>query len=86
MGFALGIFPIMTVFSVMKLRKKNPDGVRLPGYPVTQIIYISTGLLILVLAYLERPMESSIATLTVIAGIPAYYIFRKVNGQSDIQK
>jgi len=82
MGFALGIFPIMTVFSVMKLRKENPDGVRLPGYPVTQIIYITTGLLILVLAYLERPMESSIATLTVIAGIPAYYIFKKMNGSS----
>jgi APA family basic amino acid/polyamine antiporter len=84
MGFALGIFPLMTVFSVMNLRKKNPDGIRLPGYPITQIIYISTGLLILVLAYLERPMESSIATLTVIAGIPAYYIFKKVNGPSNI--
>lgn len=84
MGFALGIFPIMTVFSVLKLRKENPDGVRLPGYPVTQIIYITTGLLILVLSYLERPMESSIATLTVIAGIPAYYIFKKVNGPSNV--
>lgn len=84
MGFALGIFPIMTVFSVMKLRKENPEGVRLPGYPVTQIIYITTGLLILVLAYLERPTESSIATLTVIAGIPAYYIFKKVNGPSNV--
>jgi APA family basic amino acid/polyamine antiporter len=84
MGFALGIFPILTVFSVMKLRKENPGGVRLPGYPVTQIIYISTGLLILVLSYLERPIESSVATLTVIAGIPAYYIFKKVNGPSNV--
>jgi basic amino acid/polyamine antiporter, APA family len=83
MGFALGIFPILTVFSVIKLRKENPGCVRLPGYPITQIIYISTGLLILVLAYLERPMESSVATLTVIAGIPAYYIFKKVNGPSS---
>jgi basic amino acid/polyamine antiporter, APA family len=84
MGFALGIFPILTVFSVIKLRKENPDGVRLPGYPVTQIIYIATGLLILVLSYLERPIESSVATLTVIAGIPAYYIFKKVNGPSNV--
>jgi hypothetical protein len=29
-------------------------------------------------------MESSIATLTVIAGIPAYYIFKKVNGPADV--
>jgi basic amino acid/polyamine antiporter, APA family len=77
MGFALGIFPIMTVFSVIKLRRENPDAVRLPGYPLTQILYILTGLIILGLSYAERPIESSIAALTVIAGIPAYYIFKK---------
>jgi basic amino acid/polyamine antiporter, APA family len=77
MGFALGIFPIMTVFSVIKLRRQNPNAVRLPGYPLTQILYILTGLIILGLSYAERPVESSIAALTVIAGIPAYYIFKK---------
>jgi basic amino acid/polyamine antiporter, APA family len=77
MGFALGIFPILTVFSVVKLRKENPDAIRMPGYPYTQIIFILTGLLILGLSYAERPLESSIAALTVIAGIPAYYIFKK---------
>jgi len=54
----------------------------MPGYPVTQIIYILTGLLILGLAYADRPIESSVATLTVLAGIPAYYIFKKRNGSS----
>jgi basic amino acid/polyamine antiporter, APA family len=77
MGFALGIFPIMAVFSVIRLRRENPDAMRLPGYPLTQIIYILTGLIILGLSYAERPIESSIAALTVIAGIPAYYIFKK---------
>jgi APA family basic amino acid/polyamine antiporter len=80
MGFALGIFPILTVFSLFKLRRENPGSVRMPGYPVTQIIYIMTGFLILLLSYLERPMESSIATLTVLVGIPAYYIFKSRNG------
>jgi len=77
MGFALGIFPILTVFGVVKLRKDNPEALRLPGYPFTQILYISTGVLILVLAFLERPVESSIASLTVAIGIPAYYLFKK---------
>ncbi|MDF1570424.1 MAG: hypothetical protein P1P82_02275 [Bacteroidales bacterium] len=31
---------------------------------------------ILVLAYFERPAESSVALMTVLIGIPAYYIFR----------
>jgi APA family basic amino acid/polyamine antiporter len=77
MGFALGIFPILAVFGVIKLRRDNPSAVRMPGYPITQIIYIATGLLILGLSYAERPVESSIAAVTVIAGIPAYYIFKK---------
>ena len=77
MGFALGIFPILTVIGVWKNRKKNPEAVRLPGFPVAQILYILTGLMILILSYLERPIESSIALLTVITGIPAYFIFRK---------
>lgn len=77
MGFALGIFPILAVFGVIKLRRDNQKAIRLPGYPITQILFITTGLLILGLSYAERPMESSIAALTVIAGIPAYYIFKK---------
>ncbi len=81
MGFALGIFPIMTVIGVWKLRKNNPEALRLKGFPVPQIIYIIAGLLILVLSFLERPMESSIAMLTVVVGIPAYYIFKRTNGK-----
>jgi APA family basic amino acid/polyamine antiporter len=77
MGFALGVFPILTVFGVIKLRRDNPNAIRMPGYPVTQILYILTGLLILGLAYAERPIESTIAALTVLAGIPAFYIFKK---------
>jgi basic amino acid/polyamine antiporter, APA family len=77
MGFALGIFPILTVFGIFKQRKENPSALRLPGYPVTQILYISAGIMMLVLSFLERPTESSIALGTVLVGIPAYYIFRK---------
>lgn len=80
MGFALGIFPILTVIGVFKLRKDNPTALKLVGFPFAQIIYVTTGILILVLAFLERPIESSIASLTVIAGIPAYCIFKRTNG------
>lgn len=77
MGFALGIFPIMTVIGVWKLRKNNPGAMRLRGFPITQIIYLMAGFLILFLSFLERPIESSVALLTVFAGIPAYFIFKK---------
>jgi len=82
MGFALGIFPILTVIGVFKLRKDNPNALRIAGFPFAQIIYVTTGVLILVLAFLERPIESSIALFTVLVGIPAYYIFKKTNKNS----
>jgi basic amino acid/polyamine antiporter, APA family len=81
MGFALGIFPILTVLGIFKIRKENMSGLKLPGYPYTQIIYILAGLMILLLSFLERPAESSVAILTVLAGVPAYYIFKRTNGK-----
>jgi basic amino acid/polyamine antiporter, APA family len=83
LGFALGIFPLLAVIGVIKLRVKKQSVIKLPGYPVAQIIYVVTGLLILVLSYFERPHESSIAILTVLVGVPAYYIFKKKNGHSE---
>jgi APA family basic amino acid/polyamine antiporter len=77
MGFALGIFPILTVLGVFKLRKDNPGALHLPGYPVTQIVYAAAGVMILVLSFLERPVESSIALLVVALGIPAYTFFKR---------
>jgi APA family basic amino acid/polyamine antiporter len=77
MGFALGIFPVLTVIGVRKLRKDNPEALRLKGFPVPQIIYVIAGIMILVLSFLERPFESSIALLTVLIGIPAYLMFKK---------
>jgi len=77
MGFALGIFPVMTVIGIWKLRRKEPEALRLKGFPVTQIIYAGAGILILILSFLERPIESSIALLTVLVGIPAYLVFSR---------
>jgi APA family basic amino acid/polyamine antiporter len=84
MGFALGMFPILTVLGVFKLRNVSPAALRLPGYPVTQILYITAGVGMLILSYLERPMESSIAMFTVLLGIPAYYIFKKLGNNGQI--
>lgn len=77
MGFALGIFPILTIAGVFRKRRKDPASLKLPGFPFVQIIFIAAGIMILVLSYLERPAESSVALLTVIIGIPAFFIFRK---------
>lgn len=77
MGFSLGIFPILAVIGVFKLRRLNKSTYKLPGFPLVPIIYILAGASILFLAFFERPVESSIAILTVMVGIPVYLIFKK---------
>ena len=77
MGFCLGIFPIAAVLGVFKLRRR-PEGIRsIPAYPLPPIIFIVTSCAILVLAFLERPVESSVGLATVAAGIPIYYFFTR---------
>ncbi|MEX0323973.1 MAG: APC family permease [Puniceicoccaceae bacterium] len=76
MGFSLGIFPLLAVFGLIKLRLGKKNAIKLPGYPVTAIIYLLSGVTILVFAFLERPKESSIALLTIAIGVPAYFAFK----------
>jgi APA family basic amino acid/polyamine antiporter len=54
----------------------------MPGYPLTTLVYLLSGTAILILAFLERPIESGIALITVISGIPFYLIFKKRSGEN----
>jgi len=76
MGFALGIFPILAVIGIFKLRRRRSAGFRTPLHPAVPLVYLITGIAILFLSYLERPLGSSIALLTLLAGVPAYAAFR----------
>jgi len=76
MGFSLGIFPILAVIGVFKLRKQNRPSFKLPGYPVVPAIYILFGVMILCLSFILRPAEALLALLTIVAGIPIYFYFK----------
>lgn len=79
MGFSLGIFPFFAVLGVFKLRKTNQAVLKLPGYPITPVFYLFAVLAILVLSFMERPMESTLAIVTVLVGVPFYFFFRRQN-------
>jgi APA family basic amino acid/polyamine antiporter len=79
MGFALGIFPLLAVFGVFKLRRSGQSAIRLPGYPVASAVYILVGLSILGLSFLSQPVESLIAIATALAGIPIYFLFKRTS-------
>jgi APA family basic amino acid/polyamine antiporter len=77
MGFSLGIFPLLSVTGLFKARRLKLSPYRLPGFPLVPIFYVLAGASILALGFFERPVESGIALVMVVAGIPVYYAFRK---------
>jgi APA family basic amino acid/polyamine antiporter len=77
MGCCRGIFPILAVLGVFKLRRSGGSKYRMPGFPLVPLFFAGTSIFMLILAYQERPVESSIALLTVGAGIPFYILFSR---------
>ncbi len=86
MGFSLGIFPILAVLGVFRLRMSGRSVLKLPGYPWVQLFYIVISLSILILAFFERPVESSVAIFTVLIGTPLFYVFKHIYRQSENRK
>jgi APA family basic amino acid/polyamine antiporter len=77
-GFALGIFPWMAVLGVFLLRKRQPDRerpYRVWGYPLVPGCFLAGIAWILVVAFINNPLPSLLALLTVGAGIPVYLLF-----------
>lgn len=81
--FALLIFPFFAVAGLFVARKKNIGesmAVRVTGYPVVPLFFLICSLLIMIIAYINRPLESTAAVITVLIGIPIYYIWAKNMG------
>ncbi|NIO28668.1 MAG: amino acid permease [Candidatus Latescibacteria bacterium] len=78
LGFTLGIFPWLAVAGLFIARKKHvgdDSAVRVPGYPLVPLFFLASTLGLMVIAYMNRPLESSAAVLTVLAGIPCYFLW-----------
>jgi APA family basic amino acid/polyamine antiporter len=90
MGFCLGIFPILAVLGVFKLREGFEGTDKWMLYKAAALVFSAVSVAILVLAYFERPVESSIALVTVVVGLPFYISFARAkrrqafgNGQRE---
>lgn len=76
-GYALGIFPVMAVLGLFIARKKKigeEGAVKVSGYPVIPGFFLLASMVLLVFTFVERPVESSAAILTVLLGVP-FYLF-----------
>ncbi len=81
MGFALGIFPVITVIGLIYLRIKNKRLKRefsVPFYPVLPIFFIGISVAMLISGFLAWTNTSKFALGVVAAGIPVYFIWRRI--------
>ena len=78
MGFALGIFPWLAIAGLFIARRRSVGEsgvVKVPGYPFLPLFFLVTTLGLMVVAFINRPLESSAALVTIAAGIPVYFIW-----------
>lgn len=78
--FALNIFPWLAVVGLFIARKRGigeDTAVKVKGYPFVPIIFLAASLLLMIVMYLDRPLESTAAVVTVLLGIPFYFLWIK---------
>ena len=80
LGFALGIFPWLAVFGLFIARRRRigeETAVRAWGYPWVPVFFLASTFLLMVVAWMNRPAESTAAIVTVLLGIPCYALWTR---------
>jgi APA family basic amino acid/polyamine antiporter len=75
--FALLIFPPFAVAGLFIARRKKlgeSSAVKTWGYPAIPVFFLISNVCIIVVAFLNRPVESIAAIATILIGIPLYYL------------
>lgn len=78
--FAIVLFHAATGAAVFVLRRTRPDAprpYRAWGYPVVPAVFILTCLALVANTLVETPKESLIGLVLMLAGLPAYFAWRK---------
>ncbi len=88
MGFALSIFPLLSVIGLIYLRIKQPDLPRpykVPFFPIVPLIFIilTLGMMIASLIVIEKLAPSLFAVAIVVLGIPIFYLWKHFTKQKE---
>lgn len=78
----------MAAASVLVLRKKRPDlqrPYRTIGYPIIPIVFVLVAILLIVSTAISSPRESVIGLVLILAGLPFYFRWKRVNLGRKVQ-
>ena len=74
------IFYALGAAAVIALRIKRPDAARpfkVPFYPLTPILFVMAAAVIVINTIVSQPAQAAIGIAAVLAGAPAYMIWRR---------
>jgi APA family basic amino acid/polyamine antiporter len=77
--FAGWVFYGLGAVAVFVYRRKQPDLPRpfkVPGYPVTPVLFVLSALAIVVNTIVAQPTQGLLGVLVVMTGVPAYLVWR----------
>ncbi len=83
--FAAWIFYGVTSAGVFVLRRKWPERARpyrMPGYPVTLLLFVAVALGFVINTFVATPAPAAIGTLLILAGVPVFYVWRGMTRKS----
>lgn len=78
-GFTLSLFSALAVAGLFVLRRKGQPqpSFRVPGYPLTPLVFIAASLGMVVFALVDNPWRGLPSGLTLAVGLGLYWLFRR---------
>jgi APA family basic amino acid/polyamine antiporter len=83
--FAGWIFYALGALSLLVYRRREPDRprpFRVPGYPVTPLVFVAAAGAIVVNTLVARPVQGMLGLGIVLLGVPAYYLWARKDGKT----
>lgn len=78
-GVGLSLSSFVVILTVFVLRYRRPDmprPFRVPLYPLPPLLFLACVAWMIVFAFIDQPLWSSISAGSILAGVPIYYIWR----------
>jgi APA family basic amino acid/polyamine antiporter len=84
-GVGVALFSMLAVSTVFVLRRTRPDlprPFRTPGYPLVPAFFLTVMGLLSVIAFVQRPSASLYSLLSILGGLPVYYLWVRPRDRS----
>ena len=78
MGLGLVLFPCLAVAGIYIARKRKigeENAVKVKWYPVLPLFFLLSTLILTIFTIFNNPLESLLSVLTILAGIPFYFLW-----------